>query len=104
MLSRVAGKPSTLHINRTAVITKNAAIRLQVTLKGKPSQGAILIRRVSFSAGRATPHTDARTTPDVTIKENGAGNNAVAAPRLLRPNRTGAMVRAPAHGVWFWLP
>jgi hypothetical protein len=46
MLARVPGRPMALHVTRAAAVTKDADIRLGVTLEGQPADGVIQIRAV----------------------------------------------------------
>ncbi|MBN2308617.1 MAG: alpha-L-fucosidase [Candidatus Hydrogenedentes bacterium] len=45
ILRRTEGEQNTFDVNRTAVITDQADIRLKVVLNGKPSEGIVLIRQ-----------------------------------------------------------
>lgn len=44
ILTRVDGAPDTFNLNRTAVVTEEADIRLRVVVEGAPCSGAVLIR------------------------------------------------------------
>ncbi len=91
ILTRVEGELFTYHVNRTAVITEDADIRLRVTLLGSHCDGLVLVRSADSSAWREVPEPE-RAIDGPALLQGAMVGEVTATTAILQTRLTAASV------------